>query len=89
MYIQITISLSIYRGVAVTKSGFMYFMLGINLLGFAVLEIIMVSLPSLSADDLNKHELFFTSTRQHFSSVLFVTVEPSQDSGWNHSNYFF
>ncbi|XP_076455034.1 uncharacterized protein LOC143289784 [Babylonia areolata] len=38
----ITVSLSIYRGVDVTANGFMYFMLGVNLVGFAILEIIMI-----------------------------------------------
>ncbi|KAK7507210.1 hypothetical protein BaRGS_00001145 [Batillaria attramentaria] len=40
--VLISISLSIYRGTAVEENGFMYFMLGVNLIGFAVLEIIMI-----------------------------------------------
>ncbi|KAL8604199.1 hypothetical protein ACOMHN_014767 [Nucella lapillus] len=40
--VLITISLSIYRGLDVSENGFMYFLLGVNLIGFAVLEIIMI-----------------------------------------------
>lgn len=35
--------MSIYRGVDVDANGGVYFMLGISLVGFAVVEIIMVS----------------------------------------------
>ncbi|KAK7111219.1 uncharacterized protein [Littorina saxatilis] len=40
--VLVTLVLSIWRGIEVTESGFMYFMLGLNLLGFAILEIIMI-----------------------------------------------
>ncbi|XP_059152833.1 uncharacterized protein LOC131938719 [Physella acuta] len=38
----VSICLSIYRGVDVDANGGMYFMLGISLVGFAVVEIIMI-----------------------------------------------
>ncbi|KAH9492795.1 hypothetical protein Btru_024731 [Bulinus truncatus] len=40
--VLISISLSIYRGSAVKENGGMYFMLGISLIGFALVEIIMI-----------------------------------------------
>lgn len=45
---QISVVLSIYRGVVVNENGFMYFLLGLGLIGFAVLEIIMVSYSVIS-----------------------------------------
>ncbi|CAL1534227.1 unnamed protein product [Lymnaea stagnalis] len=38
----VSISLSIYRGADVSENGGMYFMLGISLIGFAIVEIIMI-----------------------------------------------
>lgn len=39
----ITITLSIYRGVKLGSNGFLYFMLGVSLVGFVIIELIMVN----------------------------------------------
>jgi hypothetical protein len=41
-FFQITTILSIVQGVKADSDGFMYFMLGVNLLALCILEIIMV-----------------------------------------------
>ncbi|RUS82062.1 hypothetical protein EGW08_010170 [Elysia chlorotica] len=40
--VVITLSLSIYRSIDVTYNGGMYFMLGVCLLGFVIIEILMI-----------------------------------------------
>ena len=44
---QITVALSIYRSIAVSVNGFLYFMLGLTVVALGLLEIIMVSAHDL------------------------------------------
>ncbi len=51
-FFQITVILSIYRGATVKSIGGLYFLLGISLVGFVVVELFMVSISILKPTSL-------------------------------------